>query len=277
MNTDGAGLLETAIAAARAGGTHALRNRSRRHETLKTFDHDVKLVLDVECQRVVEQLLRERHPGDRILGEEDETELDGRRIGAERDAGPPPDENALQWIVDPIDGTVNFTHGLPVWCCSVAVRRGARVLAGAVYAPMLDALYTATADGPAALNGEPIRVSDRQALRESIIMTGMDRSHDTGMPPLTCFGRIANRCRKARVAGSAAIDLCWVAQGAAEGYFEASIYLWDIAAAGLIVERAGGRTEVLADCRKPYQVTFLATNGLIHDPLKALLPVFRTA
>jgi myo-inositol-1(or 4)-monophosphatase len=265
-------LLETAAAAATAGGSHALRNFARRRDAVKTYAHDVKLVLDVECQRVIEQFIRKRFPDHAFLGEEDETELDGNRISTGRTTRPTPDADTLQWIVDPIDGTVNFSSGLPIWCCSVAVRRGTTVLAGAVYAPMLNALYMASIDGPATCNGERIQVSDRRALNESIIMTGMDKNLEPGVPPLACFERIANSCRKARIAGSAAVDLCWVAHGGADGYFEGSIYLWDVAAAGLIVERAGGRTEILARRQEPNQLRYIASNGLIHDQLKAILP-----
>lgn len=265
-----ADLLETAIAAATAGGNYAMDNRHRRGEVVQTYAHDVKLVLDVECQRVVETLISARFPNHHFLGEEDQTELDGERLGTGRTA---PDAETLQWIVDPIDGTVNFASGLPVWCCSVAVRRGETVLAGVVYAPMLKALYAATIEGPATCNGEPIHVSDRRTLAESVVMTGMDKNLVPGVPPLACFERIVAHCRKARIVGSAAVDLCWVAQGAADGYFEGSIYLWDIAAAGLIARRAGATTEVVATREEPYQMSFIATNGHIHAPLKSILPL----
>jgi myo-inositol-1(or 4)-monophosphatase len=264
-----AALLETAIAAATAGGNHAMRNRHRRGEVVQSYAHDVKLVLDVECQRVVETLVSARFPDHQFLGEEDQTEIDGQRLGANRNA---PDDDTLQWIIDPIDGTVNFASGLPVWCCSVAVRRRGTVLAGAVYAPMLNAIYAATTESPATCNGEPIHVSDRRTLAESVVMTGMDKNLAPGIPPLACFERIVNHCRKARIVGSAAVDLCWVAQGGADGYFEGSIYLWDIAAAGLIARQAGATTEVLANREDPYQLSFIATNGHIHAALKAILP-----
>lgn len=265
-------LLETAIAAATTGGLHALQNRNRRGEVVGTYAHDIKLVLDVECQRRIETLILERFPTHAILGEEDDTEIDGHRLRAGR-APATTGADTLQWIVDPIDGTVNFSQGLPVWCCSVAVRRGETVLAGAVFAPMLNSLYAATADGPATCNGEQIRVSSRRTLGESIIMTGMDRDLAPGIPPLGGLARIAGACRKARIAGSAAVDLCWVAQGAADGYFENSIYLWDIAAAGLIVQRAGGTTEILAQRKEPNQMSYMASNGNIHGQLKTLLAI----
>jgi len=266
-------LLETAIAAATAGGNHAMRNWHRRNEVVASYAHDIKLVLDVESQRIVEARIRQDFPDHDFLGEEDETEWGGTRIGDSRSDVA---AETLQWVVDPIDGTVNFASGIPVWCCSVAVRCGEDVLAGAVYAPMLQSLYAATRDGPATCNGEPIHVSNSRKLGESVIMTGMDKNLEPGVPPLACFERIVANCRKARIVGSAAVDLCWVAQGGADGYFEGMIYLWDIAAAGLIVRQAGGTTEVIANREEPHQFSFMATNGHIHAALKSILPVSQT-
>ena len=134
-------LLSCAVAAASAAGRHAYDNLSRRGSTLLNARHDVKLELDVECQRVAETVIRSRFPDHALLGEEDPEDR--------------PEDLAsgrLQWVIDPIDGTINFFHGLPHWCCSVAVRRGGDSLAGAVYAPVMDELYTATAAGPALLD-----------------------------------------------------------------------------------------------------------------------------
>ena len=121
---------------------------SRRRAALRTLKHDIKLELDVECQRIAEDTIRRRFPAHAILGEED---------AAASKTPPPP--SMFQWIIDPIDGTVNFSHGLPWWCCSIAVRHGGQVLAGAVYAPQIGELYTATDESPARLNGSPLRVS----------------------------------------------------------------------------------------------------------------------
>jgi myo-inositol-1(or 4)-monophosphatase len=264
-------LLEVAIAAARAGGTHALNNVSRRTEAVHSYAHDVKLALDVECQQQIEALIRSRFPEHAILGEEDETLVEGSRLGESKIAAT--GDDGYEWIVDPIDGTVNFSHGIPSWCCSVAVRRGTTILAGAVYAPEMDALYAATVDQPSTRNGVPIHVSTRDALSRCIVMTGMDKNISPGVAPLAFFSRIAQSCRKARIMGSAALDLCWVAQGIADGYFEGSIYLWDIAAAGLIVQQAGGAGEITALRDEPNQMSYVASNGRIQSELKALVAV----
>ncbi len=259
MNADVDGLLDGAREAARIGGRHALHNLGRRRDAAKTFAHDVKLVLDRECQEQVAAYLNRRFPAHGILGEEDR-----------------PDETAaaqaeFQWIVDPIDGTVNFTHGIPLWCCSVAVRRGDAILAGAVYAPELDELYSGAVGTVSTCNGRPIRVSDTATLDRALVMTGMDKQLAPGMPPFAVFGAIALGTQKARIAGSAAVDLCWVASGKADGYFEGSIYAWDIAAAKVIIEGAGGRCEVIGRRAEPHQMSFLATNSHIHAALKDLL------
>lgn len=263
-------LLETAKQAALAGGDHAMTQRHRRTEVLESHAHDVKLVLDVECQQVVESCIRANFPEHAFLGEEDGTMVNGQRL---RKANNSSETMGLQWIIDPIDGTVNFANGLPVWCCSVAVQQEGKTLAAAVYAPMLEALYAASIDTPATCNGSRIHVSERTNIKEAVIMTGMDKDLKPGIPPLACFSSIVTSCRKARIAGSAAVDLCWVAQGAADGYFEGSIYLWDIAAAGLIVQQAGGMSEILEYKPTTHQVSFIASNGHIHKAFKAILPV----
>jgi len=116
-----------AVAAAKAAGGHAFSSPDRRRETVMTFDHDVKLRLDVECQAVAEAVIRERFPGHAILGEEDDTLARAGEAAAVRRVDT--DGSGYEWIIDPIDGTVNFSHGLRSWCCSIAVRRGEDVVA----------------------------------------------------------------------------------------------------------------------------------------------------
>lgn len=222
-------LRDVAIAAVRAGGGHALANRSRRHEVLSRSAKDIKLVLDRECQTVIEQALEARHPGARILGEEGEVE--GRD-------GP-------VWIVDPIDGTANFFRNLPWWCCSVAVRVGNDVVAGAVYAPELDRLYAAAEGEPATVNGQPIRASGVTELAEAFVATGISKTSADAAVSLAVANRLQPRVMKLRIMGAAALDLCMVAEGAVDGFYETGLYEWDVAAAAFIVERAGGEVRIL--------------------------------
>lgn len=253
-------LLAAAVEAARAATDHACRNRHRRLEVARGFAHDVKLSLDTECQTIAIERLLARFPGHAVLAEE----------SAESETGAPAPVPGYEWIIDPIDGTVNFSHGLPFWCCSIAVRLDGRTVAGAVHAPDLNELYTATRNGVATRNGEPLRVSDVATLSHSLIMTGLDQKMTPDGGGYGSFQAIADSAQKARVMGVAALDLCRVAAGQAEGYFESSIYTWDIAAADLIVERAGGRTETLA-ALGPHRWCHMASNGLIHEALKALI------
>ena len=252
-------LLDCAVRAAQAAGRHALRNVARRTEALQGFAHDVKLKLDAECQAIAERGIRSTYPDHDILGEE-----------TAEFAATSTDLDRPQWVIDPIDGTVNFSHGLPFWCCSIAVRLRGRPLAAAVYAPVIRELYTATARTPARCNGTPIRVSGTRTLRGAIIMTGLDKNVDPALPPFEIFRTISTRVQKARVMGSAALDMCWVAAGRADGYFESGIYAWDIAAAQLITRQAGGRADVLSS-QGGHRLSFIASNGRIHRALKKLV------
>jgi len=251
-------LLSCALEAARAGGGHAMANLGRRRKYISVARHDVKLELDVECQKIIEKTILSRHPGHSILGEED--------TGLESAGARAP----YEWVVDPIDGTVNFYHGMPFWCCCVAVRSGGKVLAGAVYAPEMGEIYSAAEGGPATCNGRPIRVSGTRTVAESLITTGLDKSEKPGSRQHAFFDAITLACRRSRVLGSAALDMIRVALGQADGYFEAGVYIWDVAAASIIVERAGGKAELIGEAGGG-RIRYLATNGLIHEELAALL------
>lgn len=249
-------LLEVAVQAAEAAGRHALDHAERRKETHENFDHDVKLVLDIECQAVAEGIIRRAFPEHGILGEE------GSR---------PVSDSPYEWIIDPIDGTMNFTHGLPYWCCSIAVRRENEVLAGAVYAPEHDRLYTATADGPALRNGNAIRASDTARLEEALLFTGISKhmESDHGLH-FGVFSRLVRGTRKARITGSAALDLCHVADGTGDTFYESGIYLWDYAAAGLIARRAGAVLSLYPEPQEPHRCTVLCANRHLIDGLKGM-------
>ncbi len=231
--------------------------------------HDVKLKLDVECQAIAEAVVRETFPDHEILGEEN----DYRSVAPPADeAGSlwPMESDDYVWVIDPIDGTVNFSHGLPRWCCSIGVLQGGRPVAGAIYAPELDLLYTATRESGATCNGKPIHVSDTATLRESIITTGVDRHKDGSVPPLSVFNAIADAAQRPRVMGVAALDMCLVAEGGADGYMETGIFLWDVAAAALIVQQAGGQVEIIKR-ENGFRLQCVATNGPIHEELKGVV------
>lgn len=254
MNSKYREFLATAEDAVRLAGRYAQAQRHRRQETVQTFAHDVKLALDLECQQIAERYINIRHPEHAILGEEGSTDRDSEYC----------------WIIDPIDGTVNFSHGLPYWCCSIALRYRDQVIAAAVFVPMLEELYSATIDGPATCNGSPIHVSDAQRAADCMIATSVPYRIDAEPDLLERFGRISLSVQKTRVMGAAAVDICHVACGRVDAYLERSIYIWDIAAAGLIVERAGGKTEVLRQC-SDIQLEFFCSNGIVHDEMLGII------
>lgn len=255
-----ADLLACAVEAARAAGEHAVRNEARRGEAVGRTLHDVKLALDHECQRVAEEVIRGAYPRHHILGEEG---------GGRGDASQP------LWIVDPIDGTVNFSHGLPYWCNSIAVQVDGRTVAAAVGAPVYRELYTARIDGPALCNDRPIRVSDTDDLARAMILTGLEKNFDQHSQSLEVTRAISLSVQKLRLLGAAALDLCLVACGRADGFFESGLHLWDVAAAELIIQRAGGRAEVLCQLG-PNKMRYISSNGVLHGALRGLLERFPT-
>ena len=251
-------LLTQAEKAARTAGDHAYANRHRRREVHQTFQHDIKLKLDIECQAVAEEVIRSAYPDHDVLGEESAETV--------------PEGSAPLWIIDPIDGTINFYHGLPYWCSSVAVRHEGRVLAGAVYLPATRECYTATLDGPACLNGEPIQAGSDNQLDTALILTGLTKDFEVDRETLPAFEKLSRNCFKTRIQGAAAADICQVAQGRAGGFFESCLYTWDVAAAGLIAERAGARCL----CQKEdgsHRLRFLCAAPGLYSPLCRLLGI----
>lgn len=248
-------LLEVAEAAARAAGRHALTHYGRRGEADEVLAHDIKLALDRECQEQAAEVVRKAFPSDALLGEEGAAPSDGA---------------ARLWVIDPIDGTVNFSHGLPHWCCSVAAQQEGRTVAGAVFAPMAGELYAATEGGPALCNGHPVAVSGVASLAGAMVATGfMKRSRDASLS-FAVLEALSGRVQKVRITGSAALDLCYVARGRFDGYVETYIHLWDMAAAALVVERAGG------GWRTPRRwggtaMCLVAANADLVEPLAALV------
>ncbi len=246
-------LLQTAITAAKAGAAYAVKERSRNQDANLVTNHDVKLKLDVECQQVITALILRDFPGHSVLGEEDD---EHNTVAAD----------SYEWIVDPIDGTVNFFHGSPYWCSSVAVRRNGEMLAGCVCAPDMNLVFEATADGPAKRNGAEIHVSKIAAIEIAIVHTGADKSASSASHPFRFFNAIAGMVQRPRICGAAALDICMTAAGACEGYFEPGIYLWDIAAADLILRRAGG-TGTIVRTFGGHRLAYLGSNGLVHQLL----------
>lgn len=249
-------LLDIAIRAAEAAGKHAQAHKDRRTETAETFAHDVKLLLDMECQKIAEEAIFSEFPEHGILGEEDVRQ------------NPAAD---YEWIIDPIDGTMNYTHGVSYWCVSIAVRRNGRILAGCVFAPEFNECYTAHIEESAKLNGKPIHASDTLSLDNAMLFTGISK-HMESHPELhfNLFRTLALNTRKLRINGSAALDLCHVAAGDADGYLETNLYLWDHAAAGLIAEQAGAVLALYPLDREPHACCVVCANLNLIAGLRAI-------
>lgn len=250
-------LAECCEKAARKAAGHAASNTARRTETAGTALHDVKLVLDMESQVCAEKTIEEMFPGCEILGEET---AGGKTI----------DSAKTIWIIDPIDGTVNFSHGLPWWCSSVAAWRNGRALAGAVCAPALGLCYTAVRGGAALRNGRPISVSGASDIGSALVLSGLDKHEEAEELSFKRFRALSRSARKTRVMGSAALDICQVASGNADAYYEGGIFLWDVAAASLIIEAAGGKCAIFPR-GGGHKLNFVAAAPLLFDSITAAL------
>lgn len=224
--------------------------------------HDIKLALDVHSQKVIEKRLRKTFPEIAILGEE----------GVSGDP-----QAAQRWVIDPIDGTVNFTYGIPHACVSIALQErtakgradyedGYNTLLGVVYDPFCDELWTALRGESARLNNCPIQVSKRRKLTEAIVSIGFAKTHENLESTLPYFLELVHSVRKIRIMGSAALALTYVASGRFDAYIESGIRLWDIAAGGLILECAGGKFshEAIED---EYAYRMISSNRALHGKL----------
>lgn len=205
------------------------------HERQQGLKHDYKaqseLVTqaDIKADRLITDSIRKRFPGHRILSEEGDPDT--------READ---NLDSPLWVIDPIDGTVNYAYGHPQVAVSIAYAEAGRVQAGTVYAPFVDEMFVALRGQGAILNGESISHSGVTDLRQSLIATGFPYAKDALAPLVERLGRVLHQCRDVRRLGSAALDICWVACGRLDGYYE-SLSPWDFAAAQLIATEAGAR------------------------------------
>ncbi len=238
--------LSTAIAAARAAGELIRSNFGRPLDVAEMLAHDIKLDLDVQSQELITSMLLAEFPSHAIYGEEG---LAGNQ------------ESDWQWIVDPIDGTVNFFYSLPHFCISIALRHKGTIQVGVIYDPMRDELWEIERGGTPKLNGKPIQVSQRKLLSDAIVSVGMSKSPDVAIQATALLEKYVRRARKCRLMGSAALDLAYVACGRLDAYIEQSVSLWDVAAGHLLVEAAGGRFESVPRSDNPDKISIRAWNG----------------
>jgi myo-inositol-1(or 4)-monophosphatase len=222
-------LLPVAEEAARVAGV-LLRERfesgPERAVHAKSTPTDLASEADLAAEAAIRDLLAEQRPGDALLAEEgggDEAVEPGR----------------VRWIVDPLDGTINFLFGIPQWCVSIACEDERGTLAGVVFDPMRGELFCATLDGPALLNGVPLSPRGETPLAQSLLATGFAYDEAVRERQADIVGRLVPRVRDIRRMGSAALDLAWLAAGRYDAYFERTVQVWDVAAGMLIARRAG--------------------------------------
>jgi myo-inositol-1(or 4)-monophosphatase len=224
---------------------------------------DLVTDVDVTVERMFRDLVSARFPGHRVLAEE---------FGG--DAAVPP---GPCWVFDPIDGTTNFAHGLPIFCSSLALEIDGVAEVAAVYDPNRRELFTAERGGGAFLNGRPLHVSETAALVDAMLVTGFPYDVHSRLEEIVgLFGEFVGRARAVRRLGSAAIDLCYVAAGRMDGFWESDLKPWDIAGGALIVAEAGGRVTNMDG--SPFASRgrhVLASNGLLHEAMRAIIGDFR--
>lgn len=208
--------------------------------------HDIKLALDKQSQDLITGILLSARPDDALYGEEG---LAGNQ------------KSARQWIVDPIDGTVNFYYGIPHFCVSIALRVGEEITVGVIHDPMVGETWTVAKGELPKLNGQPIRSSSRKLLEEAVLFVGCGKDGEALTVGLERFRKASLRARKMRMMGSAALGMAYIACGRLDGYIESRISLWDIAAGKLLVESAGGVVDLKPVDGKPDVWAIVASNG----------------
>ena len=182
-------------------------------------------------------------------------------------------DSEYKWIIDPIDGTINFANGIPICCVSIGLEHNGKIIMGAVYNPLMNELFFAQTGFGASLNDKKLSVSNKTKVVDSCLVTGFPYTYlDTTNGPLQVFEKLIRKGVPVRRLGSAAIDLCWVAAGRFDGFYEHKLQAWDSAAGYLIVEEAGGKvTDFKGDPYSVYQPGIVATNGKIHDELLGII------
>jgi len=244
--------LTVAVKAARAAGKVMRTHWNAPKKINAALPHDIKLELDVRCQKLIETILGAAFPGVAILGEE----------GITGDVNAP-----YRWVVDPIDGTVNYAHGIPHAAVSIALQWREESVVGVIYDPFTDELWTVIKGGPTRLNGRPVKVTNCQKVGEAIVAMGFSKSRENMAKSIPHLNRLARSARKLRIMGSAALELAYVASGRLDAYVERRINLWDVAAGSLMVESSGGEFYALPVAGK-YRYAMVADNGKLRKKLQ---------
>ena len=251
------GELEAALSAARRGGEVLRTSFGTEHTITYKGEVDLLTEVDEEAERMIREELFGTFPTYGMLAEE------GGELSGQEDA---------RWIVDPLDGTTNYAHGLPIFCVSVALERAAEeVVLGVVHDPMREETFVAERGRGAILNGRPISVSDTDELIRALIATDFPYDRERMPETLELFGRFSALSRGMRRLGAAALDLCYVAAGRLDGYYMRGVRPWDLAAGSLIVREAGGKlTDYRGDELALDGGEIVASNGRLHSAMTRL-------
>lgn len=253
--------LATAIEAALAAGRVHRRYFRQNPEVLKKGPIDLVTAADLAAEREFRASIARRFPDHSVLGEEQAAEA------------PSSSSTRCRWIIDPLDGTTNFAHGLALFCVSIALEVEGRIELGVVYDPVADELFTAERGAGARLNGRVIRVSGNATLLDGLLCTGFPYSiRERPQRQVEVFAAFLGRARAVRRLGSAALDICYVAAGRFDGFWELQLHPWDMAAGALIVSEAGGRVTNYAG--QPIDLfggQIVVSNGYLHEPMLAVI------
>jgi myo-inositol-1(or 4)-monophosphatase len=248
-------LRSTLLEATRAGAAEIMRFFHQSFSiSNKEGVNNLVTEADHASEKAIIAVIRKAFPDHQILAEES-----GKLV----------QDSTYKWIIDPIDGTVNFAQGIPINCVSIGVEYEGEIILGAVYNPHLNEFFVAEKGKGATLNDKPIRVSEKTETIKSCLVTGFPYTYiNEPNGPIEVFERFVRKGVSVRRLGSAAIDLCWVACGRFDGFFEQKLEAWDSAAGYLIVEEAGGKvTDFAGQKYSVYQHKLLATNGIIHTEM----------
>ncbi len=246
--------LATAVEIVLQAGAIQLARRTSGFHVDKKGTIDLVTEVDLECERMCRAILAERFPDHDILAEE--MSRDPRQ----------PSTSTHRWVYDPLDGTTNYAHGLPIFCSSLALQIDGRTIVGAVYDPTRAELFTAERGAGAFLNGQRLHVSAAAELIDALLVTGFPYDvHKQTADLVTMFGAFLGRARAVRRLGSAALDLCYVAAGRFDGYWEQHLWPWDVAAGALVVTEAGGTVSGMDGSEfDPAAAHLVASNGRVH-------------
>lgn len=234
-------------------------DNSGKFEKLETKKGFTDLVTDIDkkCEEIVIKKISKSFPEDMFLAEE---------------SGSAGGEGPRRWIIDPVDGTTNFAHGFPFFCCSIALERDGKIIAGAVYEPSRKELFFAERSKGATLNGDQIKVSKNDTLSRALIATGFAYDNEGKLSNIDHFRKMLSLSQAVRRAGSAALDLCYVACGRLDGFWELGLAPWDTAAGALIVEESGGSvTQLSGEKYDIFKKSIAAGNSSIHAELIRVL------